>query len=206
MIVQLANKRLEKIQMILGIFIFTIFISYSCIDAFHIQPGIIWTAIFLQAIGIVVAMRTMIKNKVTVRPYLAWTAKKSKTIQHNWNIRIISFMLFAILGAVHFLIVHHAGKDLMPYVYDYGIGGIAAIILQFLLGKNWNVGMSDKGIIFGSKFDSKLIEWRSVHSYSEKEGSIIITFDNTSILNSMTLTPEKQQKEILQLIAQSVNS
>ena len=55
---------------------------------------------------------------------------------------------------------------------------ILALTLKFtVLERNWNLGLSDKGIIFGSKYDTKLIIWKNIAKYDvdKNNNQIIIT-------------------------------
>lgn len=205
MIVQVSNKKLELLQLLMGVLVFTIFITYSLREAFQLSPLIIWSSIFFQAGGIILTIRKMMGQRTVVKPYIAWEEKKLKVLQPNWAIRIISFTILTLLGGFHFYIVDFAGNDLMPLVYDYGIGGFGAIVIQILLARKWNIGISDKGIIFGSKYDSKLIPWQSIKSYENNNQQITIHCKKDASFKLIAITPQKQLKEILALLDQAIN-
>ena len=160
--------------------------------------------IAIQATGLILTLRFMMRHRTMVKPYVAWSAKKLKTMHPNWTIRIISFIILTLLGGLHFYIVHYGGNDIKPLVYDYAIGGLVAFLLQYYMTKNWHIGISDKGIIFGSRFDSKLIEWKNIASYKENNGQIEIYCKGDASFKSITLNPEKQQREILLLLEQAL--
>ena len=106
-------------------------------------------------------MRQMMQNKTSVTPYFAWKANKYKSLQFNYSLKIMGVFLLGGLTALHFYIDYKYKGNIMPLIYDYGIGGILALTLKFtVLERNWNLGLSDKGIIFGSKYDTKLIIWK----------------------------------------------
>jgi len=176
MITQIANNKLERSQFILGVLLFCIFITYSLSHGFPESTTYINTAIIFQAIAVLIIMRLIMQNKTTVQPYFAWNASKYKNLKFNYTIKIIGYLIFGILTTLHFLIDYKCKGNVMPLVYDYGIGGILALGLKFfLLERKWHLGLSDKGIIFGSKFDTKLLSWDEIVDYEvDRNNQVII--------------------------------
>ena len=66
MITQFANKKLERIQLLLGVVLFCVFISYSLNHAFPIYSTYIIIAIIIQAVAVLILMQQMIQNKTSV--------------------------------------------------------------------------------------------------------------------------------------------
>ena len=64
----------------------------------------------------------------------------------------------------------------MPLVYDYGIGGVLAFALTYYMNKNWNIGICNEGLIYGSKLDSKLIRWNYIKTINYLSNSIEVKF------------------------------
>ena len=89
MITQFANKKLEYIQLLLGVMLFCIFISYSLIHAFPMYSTYIIITIIIQAVTVLILMRQMMQNKTSVTPYFAWKANKYKSLQFNYSLKIM---------------------------------------------------------------------------------------------------------------------
>jgi len=207
MITQFANNKLERIQLLLGVILFCIFISYSLNHAFPLQSTYIIIVIVLQAIAVLVLMRKMMQNKTSVKPYFAWKANKYKSLNFNYSTKVIGFILLGGLTAVHFYIDYKYKGDITPLVYDYGIGGVVALALKFIvLERNWNLGLSDKGIIFGSKFDTKLIIWNEISNYKVDRSSNTITIYCVSNqpIKSIKLEVGKQLKNSEIILEQAI--
>lgn len=208
MITQLANSTLERIQLLLGVFLFCIFISYSLHYAFPEQATFINIAMAIQAITILLLMRKMMQNKTTVKPYFAWKANKYKVFKSNYKVKIIGGIILGGLTAIHFYIDYKYKGDIMPLVYDYGIGGLLAIGLKFIvLERNWNLGLSDKGIIFGSKFDTKLIEWKDIKTYEidKSNASVLIICKKNHPINSIKLDVGQHLRNTELILEQAIS-
>ena len=208
MITQFANKKLERIQLLLGIILFCIFISYSLNHAFPMYSTYIIIAILIQAIAVLILMRQMMQNKTSVKPYFAWKANKYSSLQFNYSLKIIGFILLGGLTALHFYIDYEYKGNIMPLIYDYGIGGVLALALKFIvLERNWNLGLADKGIIFGSKFDTKLIIWKDIAKYDvdKKNNEIIITCKSNQPIKTIKLQVGKQLKNSILILEQAVS-
>jgi len=208
MITQFANKKLEYIQLLLGVMLFCIFISYSLIHAFPLHSTYIITTIMIQAVAVLVLMRQMLQNKTSATPYFAWKANKYKSLKFNYSLKVISFILLGGLTALHFYIDHKYKGSIMPLIYDYGIGGILALALKFIvLERNWHIGLADKGIIFGSKFDTKLIIWKDIAKYyvDKKNNEIIITCKSNQPIKTIKLQVGKQLKNSILILEQVIS-
>ena len=208
MITQFANNKLERIQLLLGVIMFCIFISYSLNHAFPPYSTYIIIAIVAQAIGVLILMRKMMQNKTSVKPYFAWRANKYKSLKFNYSIKIIGFITLGGLTALHFYIDFKYKGNIMPLVYDYGIGGILALALKFIvLERKWNLGLSDKGIIFGSKFDTKLIIWSDIDKYhiDKNNNEIIITCNSNQPIKNIKLQVGKQMKNSILILEQAIS-
>jgi len=209
MITQFANNKLERIQLLLGVILFCIFISYSLNHAFPLYSNYITAAIVIQAIGVLILMRQMMQNKTSVQPYFAWKANKYKSLQFNYTTKIIGIIVLGGLTAVHFYIDYKYKGDIMPLVYDYGIGGLIALGLKFIvLERNWNLGLSDKGIIFGSKFDTKLITWSEITKYevNRSTNTITIVCNSNHPIKSIQLEVGKQLRNSELILEQVIST
>lgn len=208
MITQFANKKLEYIQILLGVILFCIFICYSLIHAFPMYSTYIIITIILQAVTVLILMRQVIQNKTAVTPYFAWKANKYKSLQFNYSLKIMVFLLLGGLTALHFYIDYKYKGNIMPLIYDYGIGGILALTLKFaVLDRNWNLGLSDKGIIFGSKYDTKLIIWKNIAKYDvdKNNNQIIITCKSNQPIKTVKLQVGKQLKNSILILEQAIS-
>jgi len=197
MITQFANKKLERIQLLLAVMLFCVFISYSLNHAFPMYSTYIIIAILIQAVAVLFLMRQLMQNKTPVKPYFAWKANKYSSLQFNYSLKIIGFILLGGLTALHFYIDYEYKGNIMPLIYDYGIGGVLALALKFIvLERNWNLGLADKGIIFGSKFDTKLIIWKDIAKYDvdKNNNEIIITCKSNQPIKTIKLQVGKQLK------------
>ena len=165
-------------------------------------------AILIQAIAVLILMRQMMQNKTSVKPYFAWKANKYSSLQFNYSLKIIGFILLGGLTALHFYIDYEYKGNIMPLIYDYGIGGVLALALKFIvLERNWNLGLADKGIIFGSKFDTKLIIWKDIAKYDvdKKNNEIIITCKSNQPIKTIKLQVGKQLKNSILILEQAVS-
>ena len=208
MVTQFANKKLERIQLLLGVMLFCIFISYSLIHAFPMYSEYVIITIIIQSIAVLILMRLVIQNKTSVSPYFAWKANKYKALQFNYSLKIMGFFLLGGLTALHFYIDYKYKGNIMPLIYDYGIGGILALALKFIvLERNWHIGLADKGIIFGSKFDTKLIIWNDIAKYDvdKKNKEIIITCKSNQPIKTIKLEVGKQLKNSVLILEQVVS-
>lgn len=208
MVTQFANKKLEYIQILLGVMLFCIFISYSLIHAFPMYSTYIISTIIFQAVTVLILMRQVIQNKTSVTPYFAWKANKYKSLQFNYSLKIIGVFLLGGLTALHFYIDYKYKGNIMPLIYDYGIGGILALTLKFtFLERNWNLGLSDKGIIFGSKYDTKLIIWKNIAKYDvdKNNNQIIITCKSNQPIKTVKLQVGKQLKNSILILEQAIS-
>jgi hypothetical protein len=208
MITQFANKKMERIQLLLGVVLFCIFISYSLNQAYPIYSAYIIIAILIQAVAVLILMRQMMQNKTSVKPYFGWKANKYSSLQFNYSLKIIGFLLLSGLTALHFYIDYKYNGSIMPLIYDYGIGGILALALKFIvLERKWNVGLADKGIIFGSKFDTKLIIWEDITKYDidKNNNEIIITCKSNQPIKTIKLQVGKQLKNSILILEQAVS-
>lgn len=208
MVTQFANKKLEYIQILLGVMLFCIFISYSLIHAFPMYSTYIISTIIFQAVTVLILMRQVIQNKTSVTPYFAWKANKYKSLQFNYSLKIIGVFLLGGLTALHFYIDYKYKGNIMPLIYDYGIGGILALTLKFtVLERNWNLGLSDKGIIFGSKYDTKLIIWKNIAKYDvdKNNNQIIITCKSNQPIKTVKLQVGKQLKNSILILEQAIS-
>jgi len=59
-------------------------------------------AILIQAIAVLILMRQMMQNKTSVKPYFAWKANKYSSLQFNYSLKIIGFILLG--GTLDWLI------------------------------------------------------------------------------------------------------
>jgi hypothetical protein len=112
------------------------------------------------------------------------------------------------LTALHFYIDYKYKGNIMPLIYDYGIGGVLALTLKFIvLDRKWNLGLSDKGIIFGSKFDTKLITWKNIAKYDvdKNNNEIIITCKSNQPIKTIKLQVGKQLKNSILILEQAVS-
>ena len=208
MITQFANKKLERIQLLLGVVLFCVFISYSLNHAFPIYSTYIIIAIIIQAVAVLILMRQMLQNKTSVKPYFAWKANKYGSLQFNYSVKIIGLLLLGGLTALHFYIDYKYKGNIMPLIYDYGIGGVLALALKFIvLERKWNLGLADKGIIFGSKFDTKLIIWQDIAKYDvdKNNNEIIITCKPNQPIKRIKLQVGKQLKNSILILEQAVS-
>ena len=208
MITQFANKKLEYLQLLLGVMLFCIFISYSLIHAFPIYYRYIIITMIIQAVTVLILMRQMMQNKTSVSPYFAWKASKYKSLRFNYSLKIMGGFLLGGLAALHFYIDYKYKGNIMPLVYDYGIGGILAITIKFIvLERNWNLGLSDKGIIFGSKYDTKLIIWSDITKYDidKNNNQIIITCKSSQPIKKIKLDVGKQLKNSILILEQAIS-
>ena len=208
MITQFANKKLERIQLLLGVMLFCIFISYSLNHAFPMYYTYIIIPILIQAVAVLILMRQMMQNKTSVKPYFAWQANKYSSLQFNYSLQLIGFLLLGGLTALHFYIDYKYKGNIMPLIYDYGIGGILALALKFIvLERKWNLGLADKGIIFGSKFDTKLIIWKDIAKYDvdKNNNEIIITCKSDQPIKTIKLQVGKQLKNSILILEQAVS-
>ena len=208
MITQFANKKLECIPLLLGIMLFCIFISYSLIHEFPMYSTYIITTIIIQAVAVLVLMRQMMHNKTSVTPYFAWRANKYKSLKFNYSLKIIGFFLLGGLTALHFYIDYKYKGNIMPLIYDYGIGGILAVTLKFIvLERNWNLGLGDKGIIFGSKYDTKLVIWKDIATYyvDKNNNQIIITCKPNQPIKTIKLQVGNQLKNSISILEQAIS-
>ncbi len=208
MVIQFANKKLERIQLLVGIILFCIFISYSLNHAFPMYSKYIVIAILIQAVSLLILMRQMMQNKTTVKPYFAWKANKYNSLQFNYSLKIIGYILLGGLTALHFYIDLKYKGDILPLIYDYSIGGVLALALKFIvLERNWHLGLADKGIIFGSKFDTKLIIWQDIAKYDidKNNNEIIITCKSNQPIKTIKLQVGKQLKHSIIILEQVVS-
>ena len=208
MITQFANKKLEYIQLLLGVMLFCIFIFYSLIHAFPMYFTYIITTIIIQAVAVLVLMRQMMHNKTSVTPYFAWRANKYKSLKFNYSLKIMGFFLLGGLSGLHFYIDYKYKGNIMPLIYDYGIGGILAVTLKFIvLERHWNLGLGDKGIIFGSKYDTKLIIWKDIATYDvdKNNNQIIITCKPNQPIKTIKLQVGKQLKNSISILEQAIS-
>ena len=208
MITQFANKKLERIQLLLAVMLFCVFISYSLNHAFPMYSTYIIIAILIQAVAVLFLMRQLMQNKTPVKPYFAWKANKYSSLQFNYSLKIIGFILLGGLTALHFYIDYEYKGNIMPLIYDYGIGGVLALALKFIvLERNWNLGLADKGIIFGSKFDTKLIIWKDIAKYDvdKNNNEIIITCKSNQPIKTIKLQVGKQLKNSILILEQAVS-
>ena len=208
MITQFANKKLERIQLLLGVVLFCVFISYSLNHAFPMYSTYIIIAIIIQAFAVLILMRQMLQNKTSVKPYFAWKANKYGSLQFNYSVKIIGLLLLGGLTALHFYIDYKYKGNIMPLIYDYGIGGVLALALKFIvLERKWNLGLADKGIIFGSKFDTKLIIWEDIAKYDvdKNNNEIIITCKPNQPIKRIKLQVGKQLKNSILILEQAVS-
>jgi hypothetical protein len=208
MITQFANKKLERIQLLLGVVLFCVFISYSLNHAFPIYSTYIIVFIIIQAVAVLILMRQMMQNKTSVKPYFAWKANKYHSLQFNYSVKIIGFSLLGALTAVHFYIDYKYKGNIMPLIYDYGIGGVIGLALKFaVLERKWNLGLADKGVIFGSKFDTKLIIWKDIAKYDvdKSNNEIIITCKSNQPIKTIKLQVGKQIKNSMLIIEQALS-
>jgi len=208
MITQFANKKLERIQLLLAVMLFCVFISYSLNHAFPMYSTYIIIAILIQAVAVLFLMRQLMQNKTPVKPYFAWKANKYSSLQFNYSLKIIGFILLGGLTALHFYIDYEYKNNIMPLIYDYGIGGVLALTLKVIvLERNWNLGLADKGIIFGSKFDTKLIIWKDIAKYvvDKNNNEIIITCKSNQPIKTIKLQVGKQLKNSILILEQAVS-
>lgn len=84
-------------------------------------------------------------------------------------------------------------------IYDYGVGGLLAIVFNFYLFKNWNIGICDEGIIIGSKLDAKLIKWELIESNNNMNSKVELILVNTSI-KRLYIEGLKEQENFLKLL------
>ncbi len=204
MIVQIANNRQDRNMLNMGAAVLLIFIIYSAGSAFEFPSYLTYGSILVIIYFIIVWMRMMIRNKTQVKPFFAWEDKKLKVLKNNPSIRILNYSIVTLLTVAHFAVVLQGTQDIMPLVYDYGIGGAAFIVFQFLLSLNWHVGLSDKGIIFGSKYDSKLIAWENIDRIEEDRNSatILVHFKPGFVYQSIRLNVGKQFENALIILQQ----
>ena len=87
-------------------------------------------------------------------------------------------------------------------------GGILAVTLKFIvLERNWNLGLGDKGIIFGSKYDTKLIIWKDIATYDvdKNNNQIIITCKPNQPIKTIKLQVGKQLKNSISILEQAIS-
>lgn len=176
MLVQYLNIRSEKNQHFLMICMFLVFIFYSLYTSFNISLWLVSPLILMSVVGVVLLMRRQIKNRTVVQLQVYFKADKRKVLKRNINWVLYPFLIYSLLTFIHFYVVFISGKSLMPLIYDYGIGGLLALLFTFFMLRKWNYGVCNEGIVIGSKFDSKLIVWENIDKVNYGEGKIEIIF------------------------------
>lgn len=197
MLVQYLNLQSEIKQHIMGLLFFLVFILYSLYTQLGISLWILFPLFFLCIVIVFVILRNQAKLRTQVQIQVIEKSNKHKILERKIQWIIIPFILYALLTAIHFYIVYLGTGDLIPLIYDYGLGGILAIVFNFYLLKNWYIGICDEGIIMGSKLDAKLIKWENISSVDYSELEIILK--NTSI-KKIKFTNLQNQKVFTKLL------
>lgn len=188
MLVQFSSIKSERNQHLMMSFVFLIFIIYSLYAVLYISLIPTICIISFLVFGVYFFMKQQLNNRTVIQLQLMIKLTKGKSLKRNRKWIIGPFVIYSLLTIAHFLVVYSSGESIMSLVYDYGIGGVLAVGFNFYMSKNWNVGICDDGVIFGSKLDSKLIKWKYIEYVNYLPTSIEIVFIKNYPLDLITIS------------------
>lgn len=203
MLTQILNYKSEIQQHLLVVVFFLGFIFYSLYNQLGLNLWILLLLLIFCVLSVYLLMKNQTKNRQMVSVQLIEKANKYKVVKRKIAWIVFPFLLYTILTLLHFYIVYLGTGDYMPMVYDYGFGGLLALVFNIYIFNNWKIGISDDGIIIGSRFDAKLIQWKNIVSVDYQGSEINIVLKNTSI-QRITLVNLEQQLEIQKLLKYKV--
>lgn len=203
MLTQILNYKSEIQQHLLVVVFFLGFIFYSLYNQLGLNLWILLLLLILCVFSVYLLMKNQAKNRQMVSVQIIEKANKYKIVKRKTVWIVFPFLLYTILTLLHFYVVYLGTGDYMPMVYDYGLGGLLALVFNIYIFNNWQIGISDDGIIIGSRFDAKLIQWKNIVSVDYQGSEINIVLKNTSI-QRITLVNLEQQLEIQKLLKYKV--
>lgn len=199
MLVQYLNFQSELKQHLMMSLFFLAFILYSLYNQLGINLWIIAPLIIICIASVFLILRNQTKFRKQVQVQVIEPSNKFKVVKRRLSWVVLPFILYTLLTAVHFYIVYLGSGNYIPMIYDYGVGGLLAIVFNFYLFKNWNIGICDEGIIIGSKLDAKLIKWELIESNNNMNSKVELILVNTSI-KRLYIEGLKEQENFLKLL------
>lgn len=142
----------------------------------------------------------MTKNFVVVDVKIIQELTYGKSIHRNllYTVIVNGIMLTATL--LHFYLRMEANKELDSLYYEYGLGGILAIGLQLLIKRNPLLGITQLGIIVGSKFDFKLIPWKQIQVITQTDNHFSVHFGATFPIKKIELVKTSKTLDLKKVI------
>lgn len=199
MLVQYLNFQSELKQHLMMSLFFLSFILYSLYNQLGINLWIIAPLIIICIASVFLILRNQTKFRKQVQVQVIEPSNKFKVVKRRLSWVVLPFILYTLLTAVHFYIVYLGSGNYIPMIYDYGVGGLLAIVFNFYLFKNWNIGICDEGIIIGSKLDAKLIKWELIESNNNMNSKVELILVNTSI-KRLYIEGLKEQENFIKLL------
>lgn len=200
MIVQILSSKSRWIQFTMGNIILVIFIVYYLDLIFPINSVIIYTLMTILGLIVLYFFRNLMSLRRQVKPYGIWKANKLKDTGINFGGMLLEMVLSGGLIVFHFWLFRSAGKELMPLVWDYGFAGIAFLGIRFFMDRNFYIGVAEEGIILGSKFEPKVIDWTHIKGAKYETNKVVLIFQSDFPISKLVLQPENQVAQIKQLL------
>jgi len=200
MIFQYLTFQANLKQHLMMVLVFLIFITYGLYSSSWISIYLMLSGIVLFSIPVYFLMKTQLNNRVVVQPQLFWKENKLKAMQQNIYWQITPFLIYSLLTILHFGIVYFSGASIKGLAYDYGLGGLFAIGFSYYQFKNWMIGISDEGLLIGSKLDGKLITWNNVESVNYLTDKIEIQLDSKFPISKLTISNEAYSHDFKKLL------
>lgn len=204
MIFQYLTFQANFKQHLMMVLVFLIFILYSIYSSFGISIYLTLIGIVFLTIGVVFLMKDQLSNKVVVQPQLLWNANRLKVVRQNIYWQFIPFLIYSLLTLAHFSVVFLSGESLTALAYDYGLGGLFAIALSYYQFKNWMIGISDEGLLIGSKLDGKLIAWNNVESVNYLTNKIEVNLKSNFPISKLIVKDKKHINDFKKLLEYKV--
>lgn len=163
-------------DLIMQLIMLLLVVAYIFYDFAAILGWVSYAIIALAVILSVLASIFMIKNTIVVKVYQSVQLSFSKNIFINSYYFAISNLIVIAATAAHFYLRYSFHFDLTDLYWEYGFGGLIAIGLQLLLKRNPVLSITDKGLIVGSKFEMKVVEWKQINALTNEDNSFTIHF------------------------------
>lgn len=200
MIVQILSSKSRWVQFTMGNIILVIFIVYYLDLILPINKVVIYISMGVLGGIVFYLFRKLMGLRRQIKPYGIWKANKLRDTRINRGGVVIETVLSGGLIGVHFWLFWSVGKELMPLVWDYGFAGVAFLGIRFFMDRNFFIGIAEEGIILGSKFEPKVIDWENISKAKYEANRITLSFSSNFPMSKLILQPENQINQVRQIL------
>jgi len=165
-----------------------------------------YSYIFLGLIGLlfIVSFRKMMTNFVMVTIQTIFKLPSRKNLIKNYSFTLLLNVILVTATAFHFYLRYTFQKDLTPLYWEYGLGGLIGIALQLFIKRNPFFGITKRGLVIGSQYDLKLVEWNNIDRVESLENHFSVHFVKNFPLKKLLLAKNSKTLDVKKLIENNI--